>query len=136
MDDRGGTTGRYMKLGNLDKDGYVKIGLRMKGQRKWYRFQQLVCEGFHGPRPEGCVVDHRNGNKLDNRASNLWWVSKAENSAMDQFGEDSSRAKLTEEDVRAIRASDMSYGSLGKVYGVHPMTVRDVKKHITWRHLP
>ena len=132
---RGGTHGGYMKLTNLDKDGYVKIGLRMKGQRKWYRFHQLVCEAFHGPRPEGCVVDHRNGDKVDNRATNLWWVSLAENCAKDQFGEASPRAKLTEKQVRKIRGDSRSYRALAEVYSVHPMTVRDVKKRISWRHL-
>jgi hypothetical protein len=133
--ERRGWRGGYMKLGNLDRDGYVKIGLRSNGQRKWMRFHRLVCEAFHGPAPEGCVVDHRNRDKLDNRAENLWWVSWAENNAKDQFGEAGSNAKLTEKEVREILRDPRSYGELGKVYGVHRLTIRDVKKNRTWRHV-
>ena len=39
----------------------------------------LVCTAFHGPRPEGYECDHINGNNMDWSASNLRWVTKAEN---------------------------------------------------------
>lgn len=40
---------------------------------------QLVCEAFWGPRPEGYTVDHLDGDRLNNRAENLEWCSRAEN---------------------------------------------------------
>lgn len=39
----------------------------------------LVCEAFHGPRPEGMQVRHLNGDHTDNRASNLQWGTATEN---------------------------------------------------------
>lgn len=40
---------------------------------------QAVCLAFHGPRPDGAVVRHLNGDQLDNRAANLAWGSPSEN---------------------------------------------------------
>ena len=39
----------------------------------------LVCTAFHGPRPEGYECDHINGYNMDWSASNLRWVTTAEN---------------------------------------------------------
>lgn len=39
----------------------------------------LVCEAFHGPRPDGLVVRHLNNIKTDNRAENLAWGTRSQN---------------------------------------------------------
>lgn len=39
----------------------------------------LVCEAFHGDRPEGQQVRHLNGISTDNRAENLAWGTQSEN---------------------------------------------------------
>lgn len=43
------------------------------------RCHKLVCTAFHGPRPDGYVCDHLNGNHLDWTADNLQWVTPEEN---------------------------------------------------------
>ena len=41
---------------------------------------KLVAEYFIGPRPEGLVIDHIDGNYLNNRVDNLRYVTLKENS--------------------------------------------------------
>ena len=65
----------------LNGRGYLKVFLPAPdGKRKSLRVHRLVAEAFV-PNPDGLpVVDHDDGNKLNNNASNLVWVTHQENS--------------------------------------------------------
>ena len=74
--------------------GYVEVGLfsdsprGVKKHRKWFRVHQLVAGAFI-PKPEPTYdldgkeivleVNHKNGNKKDNRVENLEWTTHKEN---------------------------------------------------------
>lgn len=59
----------------LNKDGYREI--RIRGGR--YRVHRLVAQAFI-PNPENkSEVNHKNGNKKDNRVENLEWATGFEN---------------------------------------------------------
>jgi hypothetical protein len=61
-------------------DGYHCITFKYAGQPdRTPLVHHLIAETFHGPRPEGMVVRHLNGNPLDNRAENLRWGTYTEN---------------------------------------------------------
>lgn len=59
----------------LEKDGYRHITLEEKGFKKQtFRCARLVAQAFPeicGEWFEGCVVNHRNKNKTDDRATNI-----------------------------------------------------------------
>lgn len=60
---------------------YIKVGLRKGKKTKTYRIHRLVAEAFLlPPRPEQTQIDHLNGQKQDNRASNLRYSSPKANS--------------------------------------------------------
>jgi len=61
--------------------GYRKVTLRREGKNFTRHVHVLVCEAFHGPRPDGQMVRHLDGNQLNNAASNLAWGSAVENAA-------------------------------------------------------
>lgn len=70
----------------------------------------LICQAFHGPKPTPKhQAAHRDGNKSNNRPSNLEWLTQSENyqdqvrHGADRKGERSGQSKLTNEQVRMVR---------------------------------
>lgn len=58
-------------------DGYYVARLKKRG--KQFGVHQLVALTFIGECPVGLVVNHKNGNKKDNRPENLEYVTPSEN---------------------------------------------------------
>jgi HNH endonuclease len=56
--------------------GYFYISL---GRSRRASVHSLVCAAFHGPRPDGKVVAHRDGDGLNNSAENVRWATPSEN---------------------------------------------------------
>ena len=59
--------------------GYNMICLFGKNGRKAYYIHRLVAAHFVDNPLNKKEVNHKNGDKLDNRASNLEWVTRSEN---------------------------------------------------------
>lgn len=63
----------------LIHQGYLVVDLCRMGKKTHKRLNRLVAEAFI-PNPEKKTeVNHKNGNKKDNRAENLEWSTKSEN---------------------------------------------------------
>lgn len=54
-----------------DKDGYLRVVLSLNGQKTYIKVHQLVVEQFIGHVGEGFVINHKDGNKLNNNVDNL-----------------------------------------------------------------
>ena len=110
--------------GYVDADGYRR--LRLDGRER--RVHRLVCEAFNGAPPAGTECAHRDGNPLNNNASNLRWATYAENVAdtikLGRFqtpsfrGEKHPNAQLSDAQVAAIRASHLSSRAVAAEFGV------------------
>ena len=141
--------GKILKLRLLK--GYPSVVLHTDGRPVYRYIHALVAEAFLGLRPNGCEVNHKNGDKTDNRVDNLEWVTKSENAlhalhvlgtkcVPPTRGEANGRAKLTELDVLEIRRLyEMGAGTqqqLAQQYEVHQETVGYVVRRKTWAWLP
>ena len=61
-------------------DGYLRIQLWDHCRCRFVSLHRLIAEAFlPPPAPDAIVINHKNGDKTDNRASNLEWVTQQEN---------------------------------------------------------
>lgn len=128
----------------LFKCGYFVVTLcALPRIRKRY-VHELVCESFHGPKPSPRhEVGHRDGVYTNNVKDNVRWVTRKENcDDSDRHGtrlrgDRQNGAKLTAEDVRAIRQRlDCEQQKIiAEAYGVSPSTIQHIAAGNTWRHV-
>lgn len=137
----------YGKRGNLLRQftgvgGYLRFTTHEAGRWQQVSTHVMVCLAFHGPRPEGHHAAHRNGVVTDNRAGNLRWATKRENEAdklkhgTKMQGETHHRHKLTEDEVKVIRANYMVSGAdMARRYGVSESAISAVRHRKSWSHV-
>lgn len=119
--------------------GYLKIDLQWNGLTLVRALHVLVLETFVGPRPDGMHGCHNDGNIRNNILQNLRWDTPTSNK-QDQvkhgtiaIGERHGRAKLTKDQIDAIRASGEGPAALARRLGVHRSTIHKIRSGEIWR---
>lgn len=131
--------------GRVDSRGYYQVVLSFKGQPKAFFIHHLILLAFVGPRPSGLECCHGDGDRQNNRPSNLRWDTK-KNNTLDRsrhgrsgrFGVVNGSAKLDPPKVRLIRhlySSGWSGPQLASKFGVHYSVVYSVIHRRTWSHV-
>ncbi len=117
-------TGRI--LAHANRRGYSGIGLAGRGRFQSTLVHRLVAAAFIGPRPAFAEVNHKNGDKRDNRFENLEYVTHRENvhHAVEVLG----KFKLTREAVDAIRARRLAGDGIRVIAGDFGVSTAHVSK--------
>lgn len=111
--------------GSIDK-GYLKVKL---GKKTVY-VHQIISVAVYG---EGCIgkqINHKDGNKLNNKPSNLEVCTQLENlihQAKNGLMAKQPR-KLSKEQIEFIIANDISSSILGDMFNVSHTTICNIRK--------
>jgi len=140
VEGRSTTKGRLLK--QQWKEGYRSVCLSVSGFVRRYYVHRLIAEAFLGPCPLGMVVNHMDGGRSHNFATNLEYVRPAQNSQRAGIngqlrqGENHPAAKVTADDVRAMREAvrnGTSQADLCRKYKLNPCTMSYIVRGITWK---
>lgn len=128
---------------NVLPNGYLVVYLRKNGKTYPKYVHRLTAEAYL-PNPNHLpIVNHKNGDKSNCKATNLEWSTYADNNqhvydtGLHKRGEGHYKSMLTENMVREIRKNGKyaDYETIGQQYGVSKATIRDVLLYRTWRHV-
>jgi hypothetical protein len=129
------------------RKGYLKYRLgECDGARKAERrfAHRIIFEAFHGPIPPGLTVNHKDGDKSNNRPENLETATYQEQAtharelglALNMNGKPH---HLTAADVREIRRANAedgaTYDLLAEHYRVAKGTIGHILMRRSWKHI-
>jgi hypothetical protein len=127
--------------------GYLDIGLHNNKMEKKKRLKihRLVAIAFI-PNPENKLeVNHKKGNKKDNRVISLEWNTPTENQIhayktglrVSLKGKEINTCKLSEKEILEIRSinKNMSFVDIGLKYNISPENASMIIRRKTWKHL-
>lgn len=122
----------------VGKSGYFIVSLKTGSVRRKLLLHRLVALAFVPGHFDGATVDHIDGNKLNNHAENLRWVTLAENSRLQNAdgrgvpkGELHPGAKLTDREAEAVLAlmgSGFTCTEIAQWFDVSPSLVAKMDK--------
>jgi hypothetical protein len=136
------------------RNGYLTVNLSEVGcNRRSHYVHHLVAAAFVGTRPAGPAgydINHLDGNKSNNVATNLEYTSRAGNvlhahriglrKGHQTFGEASPHAKLTQQQADEIRtlyaSTKMSVRDLAKQFRISADAIRRILSAKTYLNSP
>lgn len=136
----------YILKTTTSKFGYIRVTLSDHGSRIML-MHILVARAFVPNPEEKPQVNHRNGVKGDNRATNLEWMTASENThhGFTALGRQPLRgarhpmARWTREQVLAIRAEHAlggrTYAEVGAKFGMSEDYVGCIVRRSVWKHV-
>lgn len=125
-----------------NRDGYACLSFGKKN----VRVHSLVAEAFLGPRPPRYDVNHKDGNKSNNRLDNIEYCTESQNTQHSFArglqkpisGENHYASKINDATVRLIRElSDLGVRviEIANQLGLRPRHIEKIKNRRIWKHV-
>ena len=132
-----------MITGAVKPDGYRMIHLSVNRQCASFNLHRIVALLFVDNPDDLPEVNHKNGDKLDNRAENLEWTTRGLNILhayrtglrKQPSGEDSNLSKLdwaTADRIRQLAADGLRTSLIAEQVGLSPGHVRKIVRGDLW----
>jgi len=132
---------RILKCWLTNKLGYLQV-VSYKYKRKQYYCHRLVAKAFISNPDNKPEVNHKDGNKENNRVINLEWCTSKGNMhhadiilGINCKGENLVYSKLTVSDILQIRESKLKHKELAKIYSVSQPRITAIKNNKKWKHI-
>ena len=145
-DVRSRKAGEILKQHEYGREGKKYLRICLGGKR--YAVHVLVCETWHGERPEpGMIPHHNDSDGMNNHKDNLEWCDRKTNQRHAYAnglvplpkGEKNGMAKLDEGRVRLIRHlykwGGQTQKHLAEVFGVTFQNIHCICARKSWRHV-
>ena len=125
--------------------GYYQVPLIRHNIQHMRYVHRLVLESFVCPCPSGTEACHSDGNRSNNRLSNLRWDTHTENEQDKVLhktivrGEKGYNARLTEAiviEMRAAYASGVKQMEIARQYDLDIKLVHKIIRRQRWKHIP
>ena len=142
-----GTKAGRLVTGSLLSNGYrlLHLGRGSRHDKFAKSRHRVVAKAFLGPCPQGKEVNHKDGDKTNDRADNLEYVTHAENQAhasatgLFRTGEAHPHAKLSESKVRKVRrlyrSGAWTQRALAEKFGVNQRLIWMIIHRKIWKGL-
>lgn len=125
--------------------GYLNVRLRKDSRGNVKYIHRLVAETFISNLENKQEVNHKNGDKSDNRVENLEWCSPEENrehairtGLMAFEGENNGMAKFSQQTILELRKEfelgDKTRKELSEKYGISLTHTRSIINKSRWNH--
>ena len=122
--------------------GYYQVDLSKEGKRKCICVHRCVAEVFCEKINGKNVINHIDGNYLNNYYLNLEWVTPKENywhavigGSINKYGENHFASKLTNKDandIRLLKSEGMKMKEIAKIYSVSEQIVNRICRNASY----
>lgn len=127
----------------IDNRGYLRVSLGKDGIRATFKVHRIVAQHFIENPLNLAEVNHKDGDKFNNRVYNLEWATRKENMvhARDSGllykaeGSKNGFSILNEQQALAIWQSKLSTKELANEYNVSLHCIYDIKSGKSWKHV-